>query len=99
MNNYVDKYTLSEELLIFIGSWNAAGGKEFNKDVSLLEWLTPKNVLYKTPDIYCIGLQEIVPLNAGNILIQSNAAKVEYWRSSLKSNLDAIDKYVFIIIY
>jgi hypothetical protein len=47
----------------------------------------------RSPDIYCIGLQEIVALNASNLLISSNSYKVDYWRSNIINNLKMIDKY------
>ncbi len=46
----------------------------------------------KIPEMYIIGLQEIVELNASNILISSNNSKVEYWKTTLQSNLDCIGK-------
>jgi hypothetical protein len=52
----------------------------------------------QTPDIYCIGLQEIVELNASNVLISSNSQRVEYWKNLLINNLKAIDKYSLFLI-
>jgi hypothetical protein len=61
----------------------------------LLDWLSPMKDL-KTPEIYLIGLQEIVSLNATNILLSSNSSKVDFWRNLLSCTLDSIDNYVLI---
>jgi inositol-1,4,5-trisphosphate 5-phosphatase len=86
----MDKYTCSQELNIFIGSWNVAGS-QIKDDINLLDWLRPKS-MDKTPDIYCIGLQEIVELNAGNVLISSNSNRVDFWKHNIVNNLNTIDK-------
>ena len=91
---YEDKFTQTEELNIFIGSWNVGGN--FKKDNSIiLEWLYPmKNM--ENPDIYIIGLQEIVNLNAKNIVLSSNSSVVEAWRNLISQNINKIDKYIMI---
>jgi inositol-1,4,5-trisphosphate 5-phosphatase len=90
MDSLIDRYTFSEELNIFIGSWNV-GASQTKEEISLYEWLNPKKI-NKSPDIYCIGLQEIVELNPSNVLLISNASRVEYWKNNIKNNLDVIDK-------
>jgi hypothetical protein len=91
LQNYIDKYTQSQEMNIFIGSWNVAGNQT-KDDMNLLDWLRPKS-MEQTPDIYCIGLQEIVELNASNVLISSNSNRVDYWKNNIVNNLKVIDKY------
>ena len=50
---------------MFVGSWNFAG-KDIQETQNLQDWLLPvKNT--NTPDIYIIGFQEIVDLNAKNV--------------------------------
>lgn len=48
---------------VFVATWNV-GGKSPSSNLSLDDWL------HSAPpaDIYVLGFQEIVPLNAGNIL-------------------------------
>jgi hypothetical protein len=77
-----------------VGSWNV-GGKEMKEGSMLFEWLFPMKDM-KAPDIYIIGLQEIVSLNAKNIVLSSNSSKVEFWRNLIMKNLNEIDKYVVI---
>ncbi len=94
IKKYEDKFTTNEELVLFIGTWNV-GGKELKDGVMLFEWLYP-NKHGKTADIYVIGLQEIVSLNAKNIVLLSNNAKVDFWRNLITKNLNQIDKYVVL---
>ena len=46
----------------------------------------------KSPDIYIIGLQEIVSLNATNIVLNANSSKVELWKNIISKTLADIDK-------
>jgi hypothetical protein len=61
----------------------------------LFEWLFPLKDM-KSPDIYVIGLQEIVSLNAKNIVLSSNAAQVDAWRNLIQKNLNEIDNYIIL---
>ena len=80
-------------MLVFIGTYNL-GGRDFRDCIDLLDWLLPIELkaLHNLPELYVIGLQEIVELNASNILITSNSPKVEYWKNTIQTNLDAIGK-------
>jgi len=61
----IDKLVLNE-LIVFVGTWNFAG-REPREEYKIAEWLLPlKNTV--APDIYIIGLQEIVDLNTKNIV-------------------------------
>jgi hypothetical protein len=84
-------YTTKEELKIFVGTWNV-GGQTLNKYISLVDFLLPKSQQKSTPDLYFIGLQEIVVLSANYVLISSNQSKVEYWGTTIINNLDKIDR-------
>jgi len=61
----------------------------------LFEWLFPLKDM-KSPDIYVIGLQEIVSLNAKNIVLSSNAVQVDAWRNLIQKNLNEIDNYIIL---
>ncbi len=61
----------------------------------LFEWLFPLKDM-KSPDIYVIGLQEIVSLNAKNIVLSSNSSQVESWRNLIQKNLNEIDNYIVL---
>jgi hypothetical protein len=91
-DNYIE-YCSTSNILTYVGTYNL-GGKDHKEPLELLDWLLPDEVkfLEKKPEMYIIGLQEIVELNASNILISSNSSKVDYWRNTFQSNLDAIGK-------
>ncbi|MCL7048312.1 hypothetical protein MKW94_028865, partial [Papaver nudicaule] len=58
---------------ISVGTWNV-GGKLPTDDIEIKEWLD----FDEPADVYVLGLQEIVPLNAGNIfLAEDNLLFVE----------------------
>lgn len=65
------------------------------ENTMLYEWLLPVKEM-KTPDIYIIGLQEIVSLNAKNIVLSSNSPQVESWRYLIHKNLNSIDNYIIL---
>lgn len=90
--NY-NEYCTTKRIIAFIGTYNL-GGSEFKDPLDLLDWLLPDELkgTEKLPEMYIIGLQEVVPLNASNILITSNSLKVDYWKNTLQSNLDSIGK-------
>ncbi|KAL3536364.1 hypothetical protein ACH5RR_004825 [Cinchona calisaya] len=82
--------TLTDNLRMFVGTWNV-GGNSPNEESTLKDWLrTP------TPsDIYVIGFQEVVPLNAGNVLGAEDNGPATKWlsliRQTLNDNDDGID--------
>lgn len=83
-NSIKRKYLQKKSLNIFVGSWNSAGKPpSFAND--LTDWFI-NNINRQTnpnysPDIIVIGMQEIVKLNASNILIKSNEEKVKQWKA------------------
>jgi len=84
------KFTIIEEIVLFIGSWNTAG-IDIKDNMDLDKWLYPIEGL-KTPDIYIVCLQEIVDLNAKNIILNVNSSKVDQWRNVFLKNINKIDK-------
>ncbi|XP_026417721.1 type I inositol polyphosphate 5-phosphatase 8-like [Papaver somniferum] len=68
---------------IFVGTWNA-GGKCPHEGLNLKDWLlTPVPA-----DIYVLGFQEIVPLNAGNVLGAEDDAPALKWLSLIRQALN-----------
>ncbi|KAL9331895.1 hypothetical protein ACSQ67_001505 [Phaseolus vulgaris] len=61
-------------LRMFVGTWNV-GGKSPKEDLSFRNWLTSPS----QPHIYVIGFQEIVPLNAGNVLGPEDSGPAAKW--------------------
>lgn len=88
-----NKYMKYEDMLIYVGTWNV-GGKDFRSGVNLYEWLLPSEVFpagkdNKLPDIYIIGFQEIVDLNAQNIMVSSNKTQRDKWKELLTECLNS----------
>ncbi|XP_042510848.1 type I inositol polyphosphate 5-phosphatase 8 [Macadamia integrifolia] len=70
-------------LKMFVGTWNV-GGKAPHEGLNLGESLNSP-----TPaDIYVLGFQEIVPLNAGNVLGAEDEAPAARWLSLIRQALN-----------
>ncbi|CAH1403112.1 unnamed protein product [Nezara viridula] len=86
-----------------IGTYNVNGGKHFRsvvyKDVSLADWLLDAHVNSCDSDIpvdlYAIGFEEIVDLNASNIMaVSSENAKA--WAEELQKVISRDRRYVLV---
>ncbi|KAK7279438.1 hypothetical protein RJT34_24491 [Clitoria ternatea] len=71
-------------LRMFVGTWNV-GGKSPNQPLNLREWL----MLPSPADIYVIGFQEIIPLNAGNVLGPEDSGPATKWLSLIREALNS----------
>ncbi|KAA8518862.1 hypothetical protein F0562_016364 [Nyssa sinensis] len=72
------------DLRMFVGTWNV-GGKSPHQGLNLRDWL-------RTPapaDIYVLGFQEIVPLNAGNVLGAEDNGPATKWLSLIRQALNS----------
>ncbi|CAG7874348.1 unnamed protein product [Brassica rapa] len=71
------------DLKMFVGTWNV-GGKSPHDGLDLKDWLqSPADA-----DIYVLGFQEIVPLNAGNVLGAEDNGPVAKWLSLIREALN-----------
>ncbi|THU61808.1 hypothetical protein C4D60_Mb07t27170 [Musa balbisiana] len=70
---------------IFVSTWNV-GGKSPPKNLNLEEWL------HASPpaDIYVLGFQEIVPLNAGNVLGAEDNGPAKKWLTLIRRTLNTL---------
>ncbi|KAG1346308.1 type IV inositol polyphosphate 5-phosphatase 3 [Cocos nucifera] len=68
-----------------VGTWNIAG-KLPPSDLDIGGWLDTE----EPADIYVLGLQEIVPLNAGNIFGAEDNHPVSTWEYIIRETLDKI---------
>ncbi|WVZ60842.1 hypothetical protein U9M48_010809 [Paspalum notatum var. saurae] len=68
---------------IFASTWNV-GGKSPPRGLNLDDWL------HSSPpaDIYVLGFQEIVPLNAGNVLGTEDNLPAKKWMSLVRRSLN-----------
>lgn len=78
------EYMDAEEYSVFVGTWNVAG-KTLPEDLDLENWLKPS----EPSDIYVIGFQEIVPLNAGNVFgSEDMAGSTDKWVGLIRRTLN-----------
>ncbi|XP_068641187.1 type I inositol polyphosphate 5-phosphatase 5-like [Aristolochia californica] len=72
-----------QEFRIFVGTWNV-GGRCPSPDLNLEDFLQVEG----SSDIYVIGFQEIVPLNAGNVLVIEDNEPAVRWLSLISQALN-----------
>ncbi|XP_048226172.1 type I inositol polyphosphate 5-phosphatase 8 isoform X2 [Ricinus communis] len=75
--------TDSMNLRMFVGTWNV-GGKSPHEGLNLTDWLSSP----APADIYVLGFQEIVPLNAGNVLGAEDNGPALKWLSIIRQALN-----------
>ncbi|XP_020099461.1 type IV inositol polyphosphate 5-phosphatase 7-like isoform X2 [Ananas comosus] len=75
--------TVSLEYRIFVATWNV-GGKSPPSHMNLEDWL------HTSPpaDVYVLGFQEIVPLNAGNVLGSEDNGPARKWVALVRRTLN-----------
>ncbi|XVF39015.1 hypothetical protein PTKIN_Ptkin01aG0001800 [Pterospermum kingtungense] len=79
------QYINTKEIRICVGTWNV-GGKVPPDDLDIDDWIH----INEPADIYVIGLQEIVPLNAGNIFGAEDSRPVPKWENIIRETLNRI---------
>uniref|UniRef100_A0A7C9ADM5 Inositol polyphosphate-related phosphatase domain-containing protein n=1 Tax=Opuntia streptacantha TaxID=393608 RepID=A0A7C9ADM5_OPUST len=79
------QYINKKELRICVGTWNV-GGRVPPDDLDIDECLN----ISEPSDIYVLGLQEIVPLNAGNIFGIEDNKPVLKWENIIRETLGRV---------
>ncbi|PKA48799.1 Type I inositol 1,4,5-trisphosphate 5-phosphatase CVP2 [Apostasia shenzhenica] len=75
--------TESQEYRIFVATWNV-GGRSPPSHLNLEDWLHASS----PADIYVLGFQEIVPLNAGNVLGSEDNGPAKKWVNLVRKTLN-----------
>ncbi|KAL0683156.1 hypothetical protein Bca4012_050004 [Brassica carinata] len=70
---------------VCVGTWNV-GGTSPPSDLDIDDWIE----INSPADIYVIGLQEVVPLNAGNILGGEDNRPVAKWEEVIREALNRV---------
>ncbi|XP_076944376.1 type I inositol polyphosphate 5-phosphatase 4-like [Bidens hawaiensis] len=80
-----DQVTDVHNYRIFAATWNVAG-KSPTSGLNLEDWL------HTSPpaDIYVLGFQEIVPLNAGNVLGTEDNGPAKKWLALIRKTLNTL---------
>nr|XP_023661015.1 synaptojanin-1 isoform X3 [Paramormyrops kingsleyae] len=106
--NY-QKYTQPKQVRVCVGTWNVNGGKQFRsiafRNQTLNDWLldAPKKAglpdfqdsKARPVDIFAIGFEEMVELNAGNI-VSASTTNQKLWAAELQKNISRDHKYVLL---
>ncbi|XP_076899108.1 type IV inositol polyphosphate 5-phosphatase 3-like [Bidens hawaiensis] len=75
----------SKELRVSANTWNV-GGEVPPEDLDIRDWLDTDY----PADIYVIGFQEIIPLNAGNIFGSEDDRPIPIWENIIRGTLNNI---------
>ncbi|XP_061595279.1 LOW QUALITY PROTEIN: synaptojanin-1-like [Cololabis saira] len=103
------KYTRPKQIRVGVGTWNVNGGKQFRsiayRNQTLNDWLLDAPKKAGLPDfqdskanpidIFAIGFEEMVELNAGNI-VSASTTNQKLWAAELQKNLSRDHKYVLL---
>ncbi|KAJ8266671.1 hypothetical protein GJAV_G00133280 [Gymnothorax javanicus] len=106
-NHY--KYTTPKQIRVCVGTWNVNGGKQFRsiafRNQTLNDWLLDAPKIAGHPefqdskanpvDIFAIGFEEMVELNAGNI-VSASTTNQKLWAAELQKNISRDHKYVLL---
>ncbi|XP_010681317.1 type IV inositol polyphosphate 5-phosphatase 3 isoform X2 [Beta vulgaris subsp. vulgaris] len=79
------QYIHKKEIRVCVGTWNV-GGKHPPADLDIEEWVN----INDPSDIYVLGFQEIVPLNAGNILGAEDKRPIFEWENIIRDTLGRV---------
>ncbi|RLW03206.1 hypothetical protein DV515_00006681 [Chloebia gouldiae] len=105
------KYAKPKKIRVCIGTWNVNGGKQFRsiafRNQTLTDWLLDAPKLAgihefqaqdrknKPVDIFAIGFEEMVELNAGNI-VNASTTNQKLWAAELQKTISRDYKYVLL---
>ncbi|GAA0174949.1 phosphatase [Lithospermum erythrorhizon] len=77
------QYINTKDVRVRIGTWNVAGRLP-DANLEIDEWLQ----MDEPADIYILGFQEVVPLNAGNVLGAENKRPIPKWEAIIRRTLN-----------
>ncbi|XP_027910899.1 type I inositol polyphosphate 5-phosphatase 2-like isoform X1 [Vigna unguiculata] len=77
------QYINTKEVRVTIGTWNVAG-RHPSQDLEIDDWLCTED----PADIYILGFQEVVPLNAGNVLGAEDNTPIQKWEAIIRRSLN-----------
>lgn len=77
------QYINTKDVRVSVGTWNVAG-RPPNEDLEIDDWLCTK----EPADMYIIGFQEVVPLNAGNVFGAEDSRPIPKWEAIIRRTLN-----------
>lgn len=82
-------FTTHNNIKIFVGTFNVNALDPDDRNIDLLTWLfPPENLEDPLPDVFAIGLQELIELNAGSIL-KADATRPPKWSHIISEQLNS----------
>lgn len=88
-------FTTYEDISMFTGTYNV-NALEPTSRVDLADWLFPPEISGPLPDIYAIGFQELIELNASSIL-NADGSRSNHWSQLLNDQLNSHnEEYVLL---
>ncbi|ODV96001.1 hypothetical protein PACTADRAFT_40792, partial [Pachysolen tannophilus NRRL Y-2460] len=85
LDKFSSKFTKYTNITVFTGTYNLAG---VSKVGDLTEWLFPQENNGISPDIVILGFQEVLELNAQN-LINNDKSQSVYWQKVVGDQLNS----------
>lgn len=79
------QYINTNDLRVCVATWNV-GGKVPPDDLDIDDWID----VDEPADIYVLGIQEIVPLNAGNIFGAEDSRPAQVWEEIIRETLNRV---------
>lgn len=103
------EFTNYKKTHVAMGTWNVNGGKQFRSNIlgtsELTDWLldAPKlsglpDFQYgekNPPDIFAVGFEEMVELNAGNIVSASTTNR-KMWAEQIQKAISRTNRYILL---
>ncbi|XP_075059511.1 synaptojanin-2 isoform X2 [Mixophyes fleayi] len=103
------EFTNFKRTRIAVGTWNVNGGKQFRSNIlsasELTDWLLDAPKLSgipdfqgdkcSPPDIFAIGFEEMVELNAGNIVSASTTNR-KMWAEQIQKAISRSHRYILL---
>ncbi|KAM0935643.1 putative inositol-polyphosphate 5-phosphatase [Dioscorea sansibarensis] len=77
------QYINKKDVRVMVGSWNVAG-RAPSDDLEIDQWLCTGDLA----DLYVLGFQEVVPLNAGNVLGAEDSRPIPKWEAIIRRTLN-----------
>ncbi|KAL5973673.1 hypothetical protein ACLOJK_030328 [Asimina triloba] len=77
------QYINAKDVRVVIGTWNVAGRLP-HKGLEIDEWLCTE----EPADMYILGFQEVVPLNAGNVFGAEDNRPIPKWEAIIRRTLN-----------
>ncbi|KAK6454179.1 inositol-1,4,5-triphosphate 5-phosphatase [Scheffersomyces xylosifermentans] len=89
LKNQSNVFTTWNDITVFVGTYNLNALEPDSDQIDLTSWLfPPENMESEFPDIFAIGLQELIELNAGSIL-NADGSKPLKWAKVLNEQLNS----------